>query len=244
MIINRNNINPLLIKHKLQSVFVTLFILCIIFYPSKQVNAQNYSIRGGYDKGFYASNIAFSVVNLALTNKLNSTPHVWKVPAIDQFAQSKLNPSFVKISDASAVGTIALGGAMSFLLPKNQSVPYINCFAQNIWLTANLTQLVKISIQRSRPYTQGSGYLGTKDDNYSFFSGHSAITATAASTAIMFALQSNNNYVKSMAYGTGILALGTASLRIAAGKHYPSDVLTGLIIGTLVGILNTKMHKS
>jgi membrane-associated phospholipid phosphatase len=46
------------------------------------------------------------------------------------------------------------------------------------------------------------------------------------------------------AYAAGGLALTTAALRIAAGKHYPSDVVTGLLVGIGVSIINTKLHET
>jgi membrane-associated phospholipid phosphatase len=46
------------------------------------------------------------------------------------------------------------------------------------------------------------------------------------------------------AYTSGGLAITTATLRIAAGKHYPSDVVTGILVGVGVAIINTKLHEN
>jgi membrane-associated phospholipid phosphatase len=41
----------------------------------------------------------------------------------------------------------------------------------------------------------------------------------------------------------GLLAGGaTMYLRFHAGKHYPSDILAGLIVGAGIAVLNYKIH--
>lgn len=130
---------------------------------------------------------------------------------------------------------------------KNQQTQYIQLAVQNVWITANLTQTVKMLALRNRPYTQVPGFVSTQtDDHFSFFSGHSAITATAATTAIMMALSQPNmsSWGKTAAYSAGGLALTTAILRVGAGKHYPSDVVTGILVGVTVAVINTKFHEA
>jgi len=231
--------------HIFSSVKLTLLLLCIIFFGENILKSQNYAVKPNYDKILYGSLITISATELWLTNKLNATPHHWTVNPIDKLAINQLNTNLAHSADATAGATMLLSSAMTLALPQNERWGYINNLTQNIWLTGNTVQLVKILVQRSRPYTNASGYqfTGNKDDNYSFFSGHSAITAAAATTALMYALRNNQtNTVKYLAYGAGVASLATATLRIFAGKHYPSDVLTGLLIGTGISIFNTQVH--
>jgi membrane-associated phospholipid phosphatase len=146
-----------------------------------------------------------------------------------------------------ALGTAFAAGMVTFALPKNQQTQYIQLAVQNVWIMANITQTVKMLALRNRPYTQVPGFVSSKtDDHFSFFSGHSAITATAATTAILMALNQPNipTWGKAAAYTAGGLALATAGLRIAAGKHYPSDVVTGILVGVAVAVINTKLHEA
>ncbi len=228
------------------SVKLTLLLLCIIFLGDNNLKSQNYAVKPTYDKILYGSLITMSATEIWLTNKLNATPHHWTVNPIDKLAVNQLKSNMVHLSDATAGATMLLSSALTLALPQNERWGYINNFTQNLWITGNTVQLVKILVQRSRPYTNASGYqfTGKKDDNYSFFSGHSAITAAAATTALMYALRNNQtNTVKYLAYGAGVASLATATLRISAGKHYPSDVLTGLLIGTGISIFNTQLHR-
>lgn len=229
----------------LKSVKVTLVILCIIFSGGNGLYAQNYGFKPTYDKVFYGGMLVFSATDLYLTQKLNSVPHHWEINPVDKLAVNQLNLNYAHGADVTAGATIMLSAGMTLFMPKNDRWGYFNQLTQNLWLTGNSVQLVKILVQRSRPYTNAAGYQfnGNKDDNYSFFSGHSAITATAATTAIMYALRNNNsNALTYTATGAGVLALTTATLRILAGKHYPSDVLTGILFGAGVSMLNWQLR--
>jgi membrane-associated phospholipid phosphatase len=59
----------------------------------------------------------------------------------------------------------------------------------------------------------------------------------------MYALRNNSSTaMKYTATGAGVLALTTATLRILAGKHYPSDVFTGILFGAGVSMLNWQLR--
>lgn len=79
----------------------------------------------------------------------------------------------------------------------------------------------------------------------SFIGGHPAVTATAgffiAKVYSDYHPESNFKYVL---YGLAATATaGNAILRYQAGKHFPSDLLTGVAFGTLTGILVPHFHK-
>jgi membrane-associated phospholipid phosphatase len=117
---------------------------------------------------------------------------------------------------------------------------YANAMAQNLWITANLTQSVKLLAQRQRPAS-----FGSNDDYRSFFSGHSSITTTAATTALWYAyhVKNPNKWAKPLGWTSVGLSLTTGILRILSGKHYPSDVITGFAVGTGVALLNLSLKK-
>jgi membrane-associated phospholipid phosphatase len=78
---------------------------------------------------------------------------------------------------------------------------------------------------------------GHHDDNLSFFSGHTTITAALmASSGTVASMRGYK--LAPLVWGSGALfMLTTGYLRIAATKHYFTDVVTGAVIGTLVGAL-------
>lgn len=79
----------------------------------------------------------------------------------------------------------------------------------------------------------------------SFIGGHPSVTATAGFfIAKVYSDYHPDSNFKYALYGlAGITTAGNAYLRYKAGKHYPSDILAGVAIGTLTGILVPHFHK-
>jgi len=247
---NSLTINKLNNSNRIKSVGLTLSILCIIFSFQSRAHAQYLVPNPTLNKAIFTECVIHTGVNLWRNDKLNQSRidgNTWQVGLIDNHAKTQYNGSMAHLSDGLALGTALASGVLTFALPKNQQSQYVQLAVQNVWITANITQSVKMFALRNRPYTQAAGFVSTKnDDHFSFFSGHSAITATAATTAILMAINQQNmsNWGKVAAYSAGGLALTTASLRIAAGKHYPSDVVTGILVGVAVAVINTHLHEA
>jgi membrane-associated phospholipid phosphatase len=98
--------------------------------------------------------------------------------------------------------------------------------------------VVKYSVARSRPYVwQGNPdlYSSATDQNVSFFGGHTTfVFAVVVSGSTLFFMQDMPGapYV----LGVGLAAaVFTSYLRMAADKHYLTDVLVGAGVGSLIG---------
>lgn len=115
-------------------------------------------------------------------------------------------------------------------------------------LALGLTDVVKHVFHRPRPYAHSCeppapDALAKPDAQLSFFSGH---------TAAAFALAVANGRVASelgfrdagAVKWTGLaLAASTGVLRIAAGRHYLSDVLAGAAVGVGAALAVGKLHE-
>lgn len=120
-------------------------------------------------------------------------------------------------------------------------------------MTAALVNTAKWVFGRERPYGRvcGSEISGAlKDcvdsDRYaSYFSGHAAFTFASA-TALCVQHTRWNLWGDTAAWvpcSTGYaLAATTALLRVAADRHYVSDITTGAVVGTAVGLLVPWFH--
>ena len=103
-------------------------------------------------------------------------------------------------------------------------------------LAMDLDQVTKFAVGRQRPFVHfhtGSG--DPSDDDLSFFSGH---TTAAFSLAVAGGtVATMRGYRLAPWVWAQGLALGVATgyLRIAADKHYFTDVLTGALVGSAVG---------
>lgn len=215
---------------------------------SAPLKAQYLQLKSKQEVAICSGMGLYTGINFVIAhNHWGQSPRTWEIPVIDAAAQYKLQPKIAKISDVTAIGTALASGIVALSLPNKERNQYLLLTTQNVWITANLTQTTKLLMARNRPYTQESSFISTKrDDHHSFISGHSSITATAATTAILMALNQPNvpQWGKTAAYTAGGLAITTATLRIAAGKHYPSDVVTGILVGVAVALINTKIHEA
>lgn len=102
-----------------------------------------------------------------------------------------------------------------------------------IAVTGLLDTVIKLVVGRPRPplTLPDVNLLLPVPGSYSFLSGH-ALTSFAAATLIALTWRQR---------GAGPAALGLAAAiawsRIHVGHHYPSDVLAGVLLGTLAGYL-------
>jgi membrane-associated phospholipid phosphatase len=109
------------------------------------------------------------------------------------------------------------------------------------------TEWVKVFVHRSRPvlYTAAAPVAASVPDNRkSFPSGHASIAFAAATSYLVMAGRERlphrtRNAV--LAYGA---ALGVAVLRVSAGKHFPTDVIGGAVLGSGIGWLAAAVHPT
>jgi membrane-associated phospholipid phosphatase len=80
----------------------------------------------------------------------------------------------------------------------------------------------------------------------SFYSGHaSAAFLGAAYLATAYPLRHPEFRGRAWLWGGGLAAAGcVAASRVAAGKHFPSDVLAGAAVGVLLGWVLPRLHRN
>lgn len=106
-------------------------------------------------------------------------------------------------------------------------------------ITGLLNQTVKIIAGRQRPFSffKGTSIRAKVDVNTSFFSGHTALAfsmATSSGTVASIRGYRTAPYL----WGGGLaLAFATGYLRIASDAHYATDVIGGAVIGAGIGVL-------
>lgn len=120
-------------------------------------------------------------------------------------------------------------------------------FAESVTVSFTITDLMKTASRRPRPYAQADGFVAEAgDDQWSFPSGH---TSTAG--AVGFSLAHQIASTSDLSTGTRVglygaataLTATTGALRVAASKHYPTDVLMGGLLGASVGIVVPELHR-
>ncbi len=97
---------------------------------------------------------------------------------------------------------------------------------------------LKNVVGRIRPYDlTGADILIERLSDYSFPSGHTLIVFE---TAVVLLIMLKGKY-KSIAIGATIIAIAVAFSRLYLYVHYPTDVLAGIFLGTIFGIVGTKL---
>jgi membrane-associated phospholipid phosphatase len=103
-----------------------------------------------------------------------------------------------------------------------------------------LTQGTKYLFRRERPWAHAGDpprgeHLGSRDASLSFVSGHASVAfALAVSTGSLASLRGDGG--KEWVWATGLtLAAASGYLRIAADRHYFTDVVAGAALGATVG---------
>lgn len=173
-----------------------------------------------------------------------------RIPSFDRFATRQWHPTAQKHSDWLLVGTALLPLCTLLDKPVRKDWQLIGIMGlETFALNLTLTNLSKHSAVRTRPFVYNPNapleMKLQKDARYSFFSGH---TSTVASMS-MFAAQVYTDYhprskALPFVWGTAAAVPALAAyLRVRGGKHFPSDVLAGYLVGAACGILIPKLHK-
>lgn len=229
-----------------------LICFCLGMQLQSQSVPHSVSLNRNLEWGIGTGCLLWSISNYSIQF---SSPQVvghsryWTVPGLDQLHYKRLNAKAARISDLSAAGT-AIASAITFALqPKNEAFKKTLITAESVWLSANLSHSIKLAVQRNRPYTASPGFQFSKrDDRYSFFSQHSAVAAALVTSAICMRLKSGNGMSAKGQKLMPVIGLGlglfTGWMRIYAGKHFPSDVVAGLISGTAIAYFNYRIHEN
>ncbi|MEJ2050593.1 MAG: phosphatase PAP2 family protein [Calditrichota bacterium] len=121
--------------------------------------------------------------------------------------------------------------------------------AENLLLVNSFSLITRGLVRRIRPYVYNpDAPLEEKLSRgaaHSFYSGH---TTNAFASAVFFSVV-YNDYFPDSRWKTQVWvgSLGSASLvgylRYRAGRHFPSDIITGALVGSVVGFVVPYLHR-
>lgn len=128
-------------------------------------------------------------------------------------------------------------------------------YAETISTTWALTNIAKISFRRPRPsaYQEAERLeaegreveISSTNSALSFFSGHSAITASVSATATYLAFSRDRHSARPwITLGVGALTTTLVAIgRVKDGDHFPTDVIAGAMAGAGIGVLVPHLHR-
>lgn len=152
---------------------------------------------------------------------------------------SMLDPLMLVLSSYELWWTIFIifGICIWFNGKKENRIKTVLIYSGSVLFATAFTNVLKMLVERPRPIHEAS-WTGVihNIEKYSsassFFSSHAATTFCIA--VFVFLYFKNKKYLGYLAL---VWALGVSYSRIYVGKHYPLDVLVGILFGCLVGYL-------
>jgi membrane-associated phospholipid phosphatase len=148
---------------------------------------------------------------------------------------------------AAGVGLLALGANAENRADEMATNAVL--IAESVALAGSANQIFKFAVGRERPFVHALPpedkplTANPADNNTSFYSGHTSFAFSLAASAGMVAS------IRHYRWAPAIWAAGMASaalvgyLRIAADKHYFTDVLTGAGAGAAFGVAVPALHR-
>jgi len=161
-------------------------------------------------------------------------------------------------SSAATVSDILLGvnvGAPVVLFSglgfDRELAKRVAIYGETLLVGMALDEVVKSIVARPRPYVYSDdpaviAYADSqgRDSRLSFYSRHTGVTfSSSVAGAYLFSQSTSDTHARAAVWGTQLaLAGATADLRTRAGMHFYSDVLTGAVIGSALGVLIPYLH--
>ncbi len=234
--------------------------LCVLLLWSLPARAERpFAFDTKLEIPIVASGAALWIASEALKPKLATTDcRACARNALDGAVQDKLMWQNIqparRLSDALLFGIVP-GFALASLYAlgrvegdRTSARENLLALSETLLAAGLITQITKYAVGRERPFLRtqrdnGETVTHGPDDNLSFFSGHTSLTfALAVGAGSIASLRDYERAPWIWAIGMPLAAL-TGYLRIAADRHYFTDVLTGALVGSAVGVLIPWLHR-
>jgi membrane-associated phospholipid phosphatase len=212
-----------------------------------------YRLAPEYDVAAFGLGASFSAARLVRTQKAWCAPRCDErdVNGLDRLTAGRWSPTWATVSDASIVSMGALAAAYLFVdeRPAHALNDAVVVAESALVATATAT-IMTAAVQRPRPYLYGDrAPLDVRDGvdaSMSFISSHTAV-AFALSTATWRTYRLLHPDAKAH---WAVLLLGdvaagvVGAARVLAGRHFVTDVVTGALVGTSVGLVVPALHAA
>lgn len=246
-----------------KELICALWVFSVLVPPGAATAGENgpypYELEGGREAAILGSSaVLFGLGFRADQSYAPLTPE--EIAALDpgtvnwfdRSATRRWSPGAAKASDVMLYATMA--APLSLVLtdqgrrePWTTGVMYLETYA----LQGGLTYLAKNLFSRTRPYVYNEdpdvplSVKMEKTSRRSFYSGHtSSAFASMVFLAGVFEKMYPDSDARGWVWGGCLTAAATTGyLRYAAGRHYPSDILVGAVMGSFVGYLVPTLHE-
>ena len=236
-----------------------VYILAIFVLFQTNIFSQSpYSLDAGRELAIFGGGILLGIVDLKIIENTEPIPYDElktlsrkNINSFDRGATYNWSPRAADWSDILLITSIA----SPLLLFTSSAVrdnagTYTTMYLQNILTTYSVSHLPKPLVRRYRPYSYNTEVDDSirirKGATLSFFSAHTSVSfASAVFLSVTFNKYNPNSNLTPYIWGTSlIIASAVGYLRYASGSHFPTDIITGAIVGSVVGFLIPLIHES
>jgi len=248
----------------------SLFLLMIMLFSAPLGAQEHHHKHELHDHDVYELDKKRETILLAtgLTLSLTGGYLLHKVDKADYQEILKLDKQTLWGIDRKATNKFSSTGELtsdillysSFALPfwvylsdaaKGEKVDCLIMTLETLLITSGITNIAKGLSKRYRPYNYNpivpEELKLSHGSRLSFFSGHVSNT-TAFCFLTAQALNHMHPHWTTKKYltwtGAVVLPLAIGYGRYQAGKHFPTDILTGYAFGATVGLLIPRLHRS
>jgi membrane-associated phospholipid phosphatase len=129
-------------------------------------------------------------------------------------------------------------------------------YLTDLWVVAEaavwngaLQDIVRRAVRRPRPFLYTPGAYPTERDgadaSFSFYSGHTSLAFTLATAcSYTYTLRHPHSKWRWLVW-PALMAVASIEpvLRVYSGDHFPTDVITGAVVGSAIGLLFPALHR-
>ncbi len=240
----------------MKAVVVTL-VVAIATVDSRPAVAESEAaleVNNGVDGLVTAGALAATLALLFVPVKKDRRWDTEILLSLDESVRDNFSTGAAHLSDvllASSLATPLLVQAQDGF--DQEAGQELLVYSETLATSILLNTAAKYLVQRPRPYVYSQNPKVRKyaakqgDDAYlSFYSGHASTAFSGAvAGSILYAQGSTSRGGKAAMWGVEMgLASTTAVLRLRAGKHYYSDVLVGVGVGSAIGVIVPALHTT
>lgn len=177
------------------------------------------------------------------------------INAFDRSAAGNVDEKAEKMSDVLFYGAFPFGVVLLADGQVRSELGTIGLmYLEALAISSSIYATTNGNVDRFRPLTyqdnanasaqelEDMDYGGNRN---SFIGGHPMITATTTFfvAKVYSDMHPENNFKYALWGFAGLTTTANAYLRYKAGKHFPTDLIAGVSVGTLSGILVPQFHK-
>ena len=236
-----------------------LYALVILVFIQANVFSQSpYSLEAGREVAIFGGGILLGIVDLKIIETTEPIPYEElktlsrkNINSFDRGATYNWSPRAADWSDILLITSIASPLLLfTSSAVRNDAGTYTTMFLQNILTTYSVSHLPKALIRRYRPYSYNNEVedeiRSSAGATLSFFSAHTSVSfASAVFLSTTFNKYNPNSNLTPYIWGTSLLiASAVGYLRYASGDHFPTDIIAGAIVGSVIGFLIPLIHES